>query len=116
VIEIINGDRGESIGYLPGPNGTLVPIYGTTPRDWLDARLRCIGEPPQPHELGLGGGLLTITDNKGFITGYTYDPSGDEQNKADIAKFQAELQAWTARADIIKQAFDSMFEKNQNSQ
>jgi hypothetical protein len=101
IIEIINGVHGESVGYLTGLNGQLVPIYGNSKADWLDALIRAVGPIPQPPDFGLGGQLIPVTNDKGFLTGYTYDPSGDELNTAKASAYASVVAAWSKRAELI---------------
>jgi hypothetical protein len=108
-IEIINGiHRSEAIAYLPGPDKTLVPLYDDSPAAWLDALLQCIGDVPMPPAAGLGGHLTPITDEKGYVNGYTYDQSGDEANRVAADNYRAILQTWNARAETIRQAFTAL--------
>lgn len=115
-IEIFNGPHNTpAIGRLPGPNGTVVMIYGDTPADWLAALMACIGSPPMPPVLSPGGEMVAILAPRqgsvggGYITGYQYNPAADETNKALVAAYQAELQGWNARAETLRQAFVALF-------
>jgi hypothetical protein len=104
-IEIINGTHfGSAIGYLTDPDGKYVPIYSDSATDLVDAMTRAIGPLPSPPEFGVGGALRPITNEKGFVTSYTYDPAGDELNKAKAAAYSERVKAWNARAAAIQDA------------
>jgi hypothetical protein len=109
---IINGfDHGTAIGYLTDPDGNIVPVRSRDPVDLIAATIRAIGTIPLPPQFGLGGQLVPILDMHGMPVSYTYDPSGDEVNKDELAAYQTRVSAWNARAAIVKEAIQTMIGK-----
>ncbi len=110
-IIIENGTHtGPSLGVIPGPDGTLVQVWGLDNFALSVAMLAAIGPIPHPAEFGMGGSVvMTPWDPEGGTPPQLmYNPAGDVINTTKGSEYDSLIKAWNERAECIKDAINNM--------